>query len=117
MTINQYIAQEEISLSQLADRVGVSRAAMSRYAKGQRIPKPPIMSKISVATGGLVTPADFYDCIEEAECQLHFSKENEMNRDSQIALTTALFFLFIMFVIVSALGSGLYLFLRLIGIY
>jgi len=67
MTIDQYITKEGMTLSQLADRVGVSRAAMSRYAKGRRIPRPQIMLKISLATSGLVKPSDFFDFSEAAE--------------------------------------------------
>ena len=32
-----------------------------RYARGERIPAPPIMRRIYETTGGLVTPADFLD--------------------------------------------------------
>lgn len=60
MTIYQYIEKEGMTLSSLADRVGVSRAAMTRYANGQRIPRPDVMLRLSVATDGFVKPNDFY---------------------------------------------------------
>jgi transcriptional regulator with XRE-family HTH domain len=61
MRLKDYIDEHELSYSSLGKTVGVSSEAIRRYANGERIPRPGVMQKISRATSGMVTPADFYD--------------------------------------------------------
>lgn len=61
MKIAEYIKQNKISQVAFADLIGVSPQAINTFCNNQRIPRPDFMRKIYKATGGLVTPNDFYD--------------------------------------------------------
>lgn len=41
-------------------RIGCPQPTIWRYANDERIPEPEIMARIVEATGGAVTPNDFY---------------------------------------------------------
>lgn len=60
MRLTDYLTKEEITTSEFARRIGVDQMSVGRYRRGERIPRPDIMQKITVATGGRVGPADFY---------------------------------------------------------
>lgn len=59
MTLPDYLAEAQISQSSFAKKIGVSKQAVQRYAKG-RIPEPDVMRKIALATGNKVTANDFF---------------------------------------------------------
>lgn len=61
MKLASYLDDQEISDSDFADRIGVSRQAVFRYKAGERIPEKVVLSKIHKATGGMVTANDFFD--------------------------------------------------------
>ena len=61
MRLADYIALQGITVCEMARRVGVSAAAMSRYRGDLRLPEKPILERIYRATKGAVGPADFYD--------------------------------------------------------
>ncbi len=46
---------------EMAVRIGVTEQAVRHYLRGERIPAPEVMRRIVAATGGAVTPNDFYD--------------------------------------------------------
>lgn len=60
MQLNAYRLQRGLSIAEFARRVGVSKQAMSRYDRGERIPRRDVMARIQVETGSRVKPGDFY---------------------------------------------------------
>jgi transcriptional regulator with XRE-family HTH domain len=61
MDLQTYISLKGMSQEQFAQRIGVKQKSVSRYAAGERVPHPKIMSDIYSATGGAVEPNDFYE--------------------------------------------------------
>jgi transcriptional regulator with XRE-family HTH domain len=59
MKLQEYRKQEKLTLVELAQQVGVTEVAISRYERGERLPRPSVMRKIEEVTGGLVRPNDF----------------------------------------------------------
>ncbi|NKI61795.1 helix-turn-helix transcriptional regulator [Labrenzia sp. PO1] len=66
MKLNDFLGDNQMSHAEFGGRVGVSQAAISRYANGLRWPKPEIISLIETATGGQVTVKDHYDAYQGA---------------------------------------------------
>lgn len=60
MKLDQHLAETRQTCAAFGRRIGVSRMAVSRYARGLAIPHASIMPRIVAETGGQVTPADFY---------------------------------------------------------
>lgn len=64
MTLDEYLESNSISVADFAKKIGAkSRATVHRYLfknGSSRIPNPRMMLKIMRATGGIVTPTDFY---------------------------------------------------------
>lgn len=60
MTLGQYLEEQKITPAEFGRRVSRSRAAISRYVAGDRIPDRDTMVKIVTATQGAVTANDFY---------------------------------------------------------
>jgi glutamine synthetase len=56
----EYLKDAGLSLSAFAARAGVSEAAISRYVGGKRTPRPEIVRRIVLASGGRVQPNDLY---------------------------------------------------------
>lgn len=50
-----------MSEAELGRAIGVGQAAVNRYIRGERIPRPDVMRRIVETTNGAVGPADFYD--------------------------------------------------------
>lgn len=65
MQLRQYLADRNIPIAVFADQIGVSFQAVHRYLTGERLPRRDVMERIKAATGGLVTPNDFF-CTAEA---------------------------------------------------
>ena len=61
MDLQTYISLKGMSQEQFAQRIGVKQKSVSRYAAGERVPHPKIMSDIYSATNGAVEPNDFYE--------------------------------------------------------
>lgn len=61
MKLNEYLKRNKYSQNKLAKELEVTQAAVSRWCKGKVIPRPAVMKKILLLTGGAVTPADFYN--------------------------------------------------------
>jgi len=61
MDLQTYISLKGMSQEQVAQRIGVKQKSVSRYAAGERVPHPKIMSDIYSATDGAVEPNDFYE--------------------------------------------------------
>jgi transcriptional regulator with XRE-family HTH domain len=60
MKLNNYLHEQDISSAAFGEAVGVTQVTIGRYMKGQRIPTRDVMQKIIAATGGEVTPNDFF---------------------------------------------------------
>jgi transcriptional regulator with XRE-family HTH domain len=60
MTLKDYLAQEGNTATKLADETGVSVSTITRAAEGTTMPSRGLMNEIFKATGGLVTPNDFF---------------------------------------------------------
>ena len=60
MQLAAFLAAQGLSYAAFAPRVGLSAVAVSRHARGLRLPRPRVLARYETATGGQVTPADFY---------------------------------------------------------
>ncbi len=60
MEIRAYLRASGLTLAQFAAKVGVSPAAMGRYAAGKRRPRPEVMARIERASGGRIRPNDLF---------------------------------------------------------
>lgn len=65
MKFKDYIAEHDLSYSDVGKAIGVSTAAAHRYATGKRIPQQETMQRIIEFSGGTVTPNDFYNSSQE----------------------------------------------------
>lgn len=69
MQLSQYLQEQGLTLRQFASQIGVANAGViSKYLAG-RVPKPPILQKIVRETGGKVSPADFYEPMNQPEAR------------------------------------------------
>lgn len=59
MLLSEFLKNEEISKKSFAQKIGVSRMAVSYYCSGKRKPYYRVMEKIFETTKGKVTPNDF----------------------------------------------------------
>lgn len=66
MKLADYLREHRISLQAFADMVGVTKSSAHRYLGGT-IPSPAVMANIVRETGGMVTPADFYEVPEGSD--------------------------------------------------
>jgi transcriptional regulator with XRE-family HTH domain len=56
-----------LTAEELGDKIGVSKAAVSRYERGHRRPDWPILSRIAEVTKGKITADDFLSTSEVSE--------------------------------------------------
>lgn len=65
MKLIDFLKNEKFGMpqQQLGKLVGVSQAAINRYANGERFPSPVMIKKIEKATGNRVRVKDWYDGI------------------------------------------------------
>ena len=61
MKLSDYLEAEGISQGEFATKAGVSHTAVSRALSGDRLPGRNVMERIFRATGGRVTPNDFFN--------------------------------------------------------
>ena len=61
MRLDQWIKSSSSDEAEFALMIGTSEIAVRRYCRGERIPARDKMENIWRATGGAVTPNDFYD--------------------------------------------------------
>lgn len=66
MKLTDWLAKENLSHAAFAERIGVSQAAVTRYARGARFPHRGVLSRIKEATNGAVTFVDFLEVQEAA---------------------------------------------------
>lgn len=63
MKLMDFLKNEKFGMSQqrLGELVGVSQAAINRYANGERFPSPVMIKKLEKATGNRVKVKDWYE--------------------------------------------------------
>lgn len=66
MRLADYLSTNEISDAAFASRIGVSRQALHRYRRGERMPRPDQLHRIREATDGAVTADDFLPARDSA---------------------------------------------------
>lgn len=59
MKLAAYLKAEGLTQQEFANRVGISKRAVSMYAQGHRLPRPPILARIRKITNEQVTYDDF----------------------------------------------------------
>lgn len=60
MRLETYLSRQKLSHAAFGELIGVSQAAVTRYANGLRIPRRAEMARIEIATKGAVKPNDFF---------------------------------------------------------
>lgn len=60
MKLSAYLEREGFTHQTFGERVGASQTAVTRWSRGERIPREKQMAAIVEATGGEVGPGDFY---------------------------------------------------------
>lgn len=66
MKLREWLDENGVTNPAFGERIGRSAEAVRRYAIGDRIPDKETMPLIVVATGGGVTPNDFFDLTQAA---------------------------------------------------
>lgn len=61
MLLTEFLKERNIKKAAFSKIIGVSQPLTGYYCSGKRTPAPKIMQKIFEATGGKVTPNDFYN--------------------------------------------------------
>lgn len=60
MKLHDYLTEASLTVAQFAVQIDVDGSTVRRYRAGARIPDRDVMARIVKATGGRVTPNDFY---------------------------------------------------------
>ena len=60
MKLAAYLKTSGETHASFGGKVGVSAFAVGKYARGTRVPRPLVMQRIQVVTGGAVTANDFF---------------------------------------------------------
>ena len=60
MTLNEYLRTKPLAIEDFALQVGASEAAVKKWLRRDRLPRPAMLAKIEAATGGQVQPNDFF---------------------------------------------------------
>jgi len=64
--LKAFLDQHEMSVEHFRREIGAaSRCTVYRWLRGERIPEPGYMAKISVLTQGRVTANDFYQATQD----------------------------------------------------
>ena len=61
MKLAEYLAKKGITHDAFARQIGTSQVTVTRYATGQRFPRPKQLIRIAAATKGAVTANDFVE--------------------------------------------------------
>ncbi len=60
VALKKYLEKNQITQREFSKKLGVSDGAITRWVKGERIPKMKLIMKIKKETNGEVNPQDFY---------------------------------------------------------
>ncbi|MBW4089924.1 MAG: helix-turn-helix domain-containing protein [Proteobacteria bacterium] len=58
MQLRAYLTEHNVSVAAFAVAAGVSVQAVHRYLNGERMPRPAVIERIRIATGGQVSAND-----------------------------------------------------------
>lgn len=61
MTLAEYLKRHDLDAAGFGRKVGMSKSYIARLVRGERVPRPDTMARISRETRGLVTANDFYE--------------------------------------------------------
>ena len=61
MQFSEYVDKQNITQEELAAILDTTQASICRWLKGENIPRPEQMAKITEWSGGEVTANDFYE--------------------------------------------------------
>lgn len=61
MTLNEYLRTKPLAIEDFAVQVGASVAAVKKWLRRDRLPRPAMLAKIEAETGGAVRPNDFFE--------------------------------------------------------
>ncbi|WP_085595902.1 helix-turn-helix transcriptional regulator [Thalassospira sp. MCCC 1A01428] len=61
MKLKQWLSQTQVSRSEFAKRLGVSKSVVTKWCNGEVMPRSIPLIAIYRITGGLVSPNDFYN--------------------------------------------------------
>ena len=75
MKLENYLIKFSVKKNQFAAQIGVRKSSVSMYCSGKRLPEKKVMTAIFKATGGQVTPNDFYDI---GDSDANAAADNEM---------------------------------------
>jgi len=67
MGLNEWMDSVGMTDGEMAQRVGCSRSAISRYRSGERMPRPDTLIKLVEATNNDVSPMDFVRGMKRGE--------------------------------------------------
>ena len=59
MTLQDYLARTKTTPEEFAAKIGASRGGVLKWISGERFPRPVMLKKIKLATGGKVQANDF----------------------------------------------------------
>lgn len=69
MKLSTYLAQCGSTQAEFAKAIGASQFAVGKWTRGERIPRPALLAKITAHTGGKVTANDFFAPIAKPQSQ------------------------------------------------
>ncbi len=72
MKLARFLIAHQMTPAAFARLIGVTRNAVHRYVRGERMPAPEVMERIVQVTEGAVTPNDFYDIALDAGAVAEF---------------------------------------------
>ncbi len=61
MKLSTYLAEQDVTPTEFASKLGVTTQAVHLWATDQRVPRREIMKAISIETAGTVTANDFFE--------------------------------------------------------
>lgn len=63
--LGDYLAARNMTLKAFADSVGSDESSISRYVRGERVPRGQTMARIIAITNGQVTANDFLPAVNK----------------------------------------------------
>jgi hypothetical protein len=60
MTLREYLKEKKMGVTAFSRKIGLNQSMITQWNNEKKLPNKENMKKIFLATGGLVTPNDFY---------------------------------------------------------
>jgi transcriptional regulator with XRE-family HTH domain len=72
MTLKEWMSDNGLTDAEMARKLGVSQASVSRYRASRRVPEPIVMKRIEEVTNRAVTASDFIEgAVAKAERRIN----------------------------------------------